>query len=103
MQIPFVGQYLASHGASNGDLGYLILNVDSDKGGKGIVYQSSVIPGNSAIYECQVFVDQNGVISGHAVRSKRLETFHRMQTPDEVHELTFKLEPRDGLHHRQRH
>jgi hypothetical protein len=37
MQKPFVGQYLASHGASNGDLGYLILNVDSDTGGKGIV------------------------------------------------------------------
>jgi hypothetical protein len=97
MNKPFSGQYLASHGASNGDQGFLILNVDPDKAGKGIVYQSSRLPNNSAIYECEVFVDSNGVISGKAFKSRTLEEFHHIQSSANAELLNFRLEPRESL------
>lgn len=93
----FSGQYLASHGASNGDQGYLILNVDPDKSGRGIVYQSSRVPNNSAIYECEVFVNSDGVIYGKANRSKALEEFHHIQPSADTVPFDFRLEPRESL------
>lgn len=80
MNVPFSGQYLAAIERDGVHAGYLMINVDPDKHGSGVGYLMVFPDGKKAIYICNVFVGENGLIEGKAQRSEHLENMHGQAT-----------------------
>jgi hypothetical protein len=94
MNQPFSGQYLAEYLTNDGKKGFLTLNVDPDKNGVGLAYLTGVHEIGFAVYDCTVWKDEAGLISGRAKRSENREKWwvrDRILSDNDQREISFSI------------